>query len=385
MRTNRRTFLMASGLTAAAATRAYGAADMIRLGLIGCGGRMRDLASSAQKAGSQILAVCDVYEPRRDEFRERSDNLASAHLDYRSLLDAKDIDAVIIASPNHWHVRMARDAMSAGKDVYLEKPVTHTVEEGAALLQAVRSTNRVLQSGMQQRSWVHFQSAAELIQAGNIGRITRVRTYWFQNYQEHVPKNPIRVELLDWKQWLGPVPEQPFTEEKFRNWRWFWDFGGGAMTDLFTHWIDVVHWAMKSPEPNVAYTMGDRYVFDVWECPDTIQAVFRYPGFEVNYEGTMVSSVDDGGLEFRGTEATLKIDRDGFTVFREGARNGNPVLSERSFQDGTISHMQNFLDCVRSRKEPNAPVQTGISAALAGQIGNLALRRGSEIKWPQKT
>jgi len=376
---------MASGLTAAAATRAYGAADMIRLGLIGCGGRMRDLASSAQKAGGQILAVCDVYEPQRDEFREKSDNLASAHLDYRALLDTKDIDAVIIASPNHWHVRMARDAMLAGKDVYLEKPITHTVEEGAALLQAVRSSNRILQSGMQQRSWVHFQSAAELIQAGNIGRVTRVRTYWFQNYQEHAPKKPIRVELLDWKQWLGSAPDQPFTEEKFRNWRWFWDFGGGAMTDLFTHWIDVVHWAMKSPEPNVAYTMGDRYVFDVWECPDTIQAVFRYPGFEVNYEGTMVSSVDDGGLEFRGTEATLKIDRGGFTVFREGARNGNPVLSERSFQDGTISHMQNFLDCVRSRKEPNAPVQTGISAALAGQIGNLALRRGNEIKWPQKT
>jgi predicted dehydrogenase len=376
---------MASGLTAAAATRAYGAADMIRLGLIGCGGRMRDLASSAQRAGGQILAVCDVYEPRRDEFREKSNNLASPHLDYRTLLDSKDIDAVIIASPNHWHVRMASDAMSAGKDVYLEKPVTHTVEEGAALVQAVRSSNRILQSGMQQRSWVHFQSAAELIQAGNIGRVTRVRTYWFQNYQEHAPKNPIRVELLDWKQWLGSVPDQPFTEEKFRNWRWFWDFGGGAMTDLFTHWIDVVHWAMKSPEPNLAYTMGDRYVFDIWQCPDTIQAVFRYPGFEVSYEGTMVSSVDDGGLEFRGTEATLKIDRDGFTVFREGARNGNPVLSERSFQDGTISHMQNFLDCVRSRKEPNAPVQTGISAALAGQIGNLALHRGSQVKWPQKT
>jgi predicted dehydrogenase len=376
---------MASGLTAAAATRAYGAADMIRLGLIGCGGRMRDLASSAQRAGGQILAVCDVYEPRRDEFREKSNNLASPHLDYRTLLDSKDIDAVIIASPNHWHVRMASDAMSAGKDVYLEKPVTHTVEEGAALVQAVRSSNRILQSGMQQRSWVHFQSAAELIQAGNIGRVTRVRTYWFQNYQEHAPKNPIRVELLDWKQWLGSVPDQPFTEEKFRNWRWFWDFGGGAMTDLFTHWIDVVHWAMKSPEPNLAYTMGDRYVFDIWQCPDTIQAVFRYPGFEVSYEGTMVSSVDDGGLEFRGTEATLKIDRDGFTVFREGARNGNPVLNERSFQDGTISHMQNFLDCVRSRKEPNAPVQTGISAALAGQIGNLALHRGSQVKWPQKT
>jgi predicted dehydrogenase len=383
MRTNRRTFLIASGLTAAAAARASGANDVIRLGLIGCGGRMGSLVDAAQKSGGcQILAVCDVYEPRRDKFREKSDNLASTHLDYRAVLDNKDLDAVIIASPNHWHVRMASDAIAAGKDIYLEKPVTHTIEEGDVLLRAVRSSNRILQSGMQQRSWVHFQSAAELIQGGNIGRVTRVRTYWFQNYQEHTPRKPTRIELLDWKRWLGSAPDQPFTEEKFRNWRWFWDFGGGAMTDLFTHWIDVVHWAMKTTEPTLASSMGDRYMFQEWQCPDTIQSAFRYLGFEVGYEGTMVSSIDDGGLEFRGTEATLKIDRSGFTVFREGVRSGNPLLTERSFQDGTISHMQNFFDCVRSRKEPKAPVQTGISAALAGHIGNLALRRGAQIVWP---
>ncbi len=377
---------MASGLTAVAAARASNASDVIRLGLIGCGGRMGSLVDAAQKCGGcQILAVCDVYEPRRDKFRQKSDNLASTHLDYHALLDKNDLDAVIIASPNHWHVRMACDAIAAGKDIYLEKPVTHTIEEGEVLLRAVHASNRILQCGMQQRSWVHFRSAAELIQGGNIGRVTRVRTYWFQNYQEHTPRKPTSLELLDWKRWLGSAPEQPFTEEKFRNWRWFWDFGGGAMTDLFTHWIDVVHWAMKSSEPSFASTMGDRYVFEVWQCPDTIQSAFRYPGFEVGYEGTMVSSIDDGGLEFRGTEATLKIDRDGFNVFREGVRLGNPLLSERSFQDGTISHMQNFFDCVRSRKQPNAPVQTGVSCALAGHIGNLALRRGGQITWPPKS
>ncbi|HTU45113.1 MAG TPA: Gfo/Idh/MocA family oxidoreductase [Bryobacteraceae bacterium] len=382
MHSNRRKFLVASGLTALAAARASGANDAVRVGAIGCGGRMRNLLDSADRAGGfELVAGSDVYEPRRDEIRERSGNAASTHLDYRELLDKKDVDAVFIAAPNHWHLRMASDAIAAGKDAYLEKPVTHTIEEGGTLTRVVRGSNRVLQCGMQQRSWVHFQSAVELIQAGNIGRITQVRTYWYQNYQGRPPK-PIEVDLLDWKRWLGSAPEQPFDEEKFRNWRWFWNFGGGAMTDLFTHWIDVVHWAMKTNEPRVAQTMGDKYVFEKWDCPDTIQSAFRYPDFEVGYEGTMISSIDDGGLEFRGTKGTLKINRSGFGIYREGVRDQNTVLSEHSILDGTISHVQNFFECVRSRKEPNAPVETGVAAARAGHIGNLALRRGEKITWP---
>ena len=136
------------------------------------------------------------------------------------------------------------------------------------------------------------------------------------------------------------------------------------MTDLFTHWIDVVHWAMKSDTPREAQMLGDKYIFEEWDCPDTVQAALRYPGFDVVYEGMMSSSIDDGGLEFRGTEATLKIDRNGFGIYREGAaRSGKiPILSEESFRDGTIDHMQNFFACVKSRKEPNAPVETGIAA-----------------------
>ncbi|HEX4810315.1 MAG TPA: Gfo/Idh/MocA family oxidoreductase [Bryobacteraceae bacterium] len=381
MKTNRRAFLMASGLTALAATRAVGANDVVRVGAIGCGGRMQGLIGSADKAGGyQLVAVCDVYEPRREEFLEKSGNEATTHLDYQEVLAKPDVDAVIIAVPNHWHVRIARDALAADKDVYLEKPVTHTLEEAEPLIHAVRSSNRVLQCGMQQRSWVHFQNAVDLIQGGSLGRITQVRTYWYQNYNLWL-KKPADPALLDWKRWLGSAPDQPFTQEKFANWRWFWNFGGGAMTDLFAHWIDVVQWAMKTPEPSVAQTMGDRYFFEEWDCPDTIQSAFRYPGFEVGYEGTMVSSIDDGGLEFRGTKATLKINRGGFQVYREGVRD-NPVLSERSFEDGTIDHMRNFFDCVRNRKEPNAPVEAGVACARAGHIGNLALRRGEKITWP---
>ena len=246
---NRRSFLIASGLTALASTRVLGANDTLRIGIIGAGGRMRGLLDAADKvAPYQIVAVSDVYVPHRDAVKERSKGIATTHLDYREVLD-KDVDAVIIASPDHWHVRMAVDALAAGKDVYLEKPVTHTLEEGATLTRAVRSGKRILQCGMQQRSWTHFRDAVDLIQGGSLGRVTQVRTYWWQNYHRNWPVKPIDTQALDWKLWLGSAPDQPFSEEKYNHWRWFWNFGGGAMTDLFTHWIDVVHWAMKVDQP----------------------------------------------------------------------------------------------------------------------------------------
>src|SRR6266404_5380634 len=206
--TSRRSFLITSGLTALAATRVWGANDTIRVGVIGAGRRMKGLLDAADKVGPyQIVAVSDVYTPNRDAIRERSNGSATTHLDYREVLEM-DIDAVIIGSPDHWHVRMAVDALAAGKDVYLEKPVTHTIEEGVTLARAVRSSKHILQCGMQQRSW---------------------------------SMKPLDVQALDWKLWLGSAPEQAFSDEKFNHWRWYWNFGGGAMTDLFTHWVDVVH------------------------------------------------------------------------------------------------------------------------------------------------
>ncbi len=381
----RRNFIITTGLTALASTRVFGANDTLRVGVIGAGERMQSLLDAADKSAPyQIVAVCDVYGPHRDAVKERSNGLATTHLDYREVLD-QDIDAVFIASPDHWHVRMAVDALKAGKDVYLEKPVTHTIEEGAALTHALRSSKQILQCGMQQRSWTHFRDAVDLIQGGSLGRVAQVRTYWWQNYGRNWPVKPIDPQALDWKRWLGSAPDQPFSDEKFRHWRWYWNFGGGAMTDLFTHWIDVAHWAMKADQPVKANMLADKYIFEEWDCPDTIQAAFRYSGFDVIYEGMMHSSIDDGGLEFRGTEATLKIDRGSFAVYREGvSEEKNPVLTERSTLDGTISHMQNFFDCVKLRKEPNAPVETGVAAARAGQIGNLAYQRGGKVSWPVK-
>jgi len=384
---NRRSFIIASGMTALASTRVLGANDTLRVGVIGAGGRMRSLLNAADQAGNyQIVAVSDVYAPRRDAVKERSKGVATTHLDYHEVLE-KDIDAVIIATPNHWHVRIASDALAAGKDVYLEKPVTHTLDESATLLHAVRSSKQILQCGMQQRSWTHFRDAVDMIQGGSLGRVTQVRTYWWQDYQRGWARisQPTDLQQLDWKLWLGGAPDQAFSEEKFQHWRWYWNFGEGAMTDLFAHWVDVAHWAMQSDLPRFAQMLGDKYIFEQWECPDTVQAAFRYPGFDVIYEGMMSSSIDDGGLEFRGTDATLKINRSGFEVYREGAEKGkNPILTAQSLRDGTIEHMENFFACIKSRKEPNAPVETGISAARAGHLGNLAYLHGGQMAWPPK-
>jgi predicted dehydrogenase len=384
----RRSFLVASGLTALASTRAFGANERLRVGIIGAGGRMRSLINAADSSGEpyDIVSVSDVYTPRRDEVKARANaTTATTHLDYREVLDDKTVDAVFIATPDHWHVRIATEALAAGKDVYLEKPVTHTLEEGAVLLKAVRSSKQILQCGMQQRSWPHFRSAVALIQGGALGKVVQVRTYWWQNYGfSWVPK-PVDTSQLDWKQWLGGAPDQPFSLDKFFRWRWYWNFGGGAMTDLFTHWIDVAQWAMKADEPSTAFMLGDKYIYKEWDCPDTVQAAFRYPGFDVVYEGMMASSIDDGGLEFRGTEATLKINRSGMTIFHEGVKGDkNPILKEDSFEDGTTPHMRNFFDCIKTRNQPNAPIEAGIAAARAGHIGNLAYHHGGKTTWPVK-
>jgi predicted dehydrogenase len=383
---SRRSFLFAAGVTALASTKVFGANEKLRIGVIGAGGRMRGLLNSAENTGIpfEIVSVSDVYGPHREEVKTRASATgATTCMDFNEVLNDKSIDAVIVATPDHWHVRVATAAIAAGKDVYLEKPVTHTLEEGEPLLKSVRASRQILQCGMQQRSWPHFRNAVELIQGGALGQVTQVRTYWWQNYGTNWIAKTIDPSQLDWKQWLGGAPDQPFAQEKYHRWRWFWNFGGGAMTDLFAHWIDVAQWAMKADQPSTAFMLGDKHVFQDWECPDTIQAAFRYPGFDVVYEGMMSSSIDDGGLEFRGTEATLKINRSGMSISHEGVKGDrNPTLKEESFEDGTIPHMANFFHCVKTRKEPNAPVETGIAAARAGHIGNLAYHRGGLTTWP---
>jgi predicted dehydrogenase len=389
-RPGRREFIKAAALaTAASYSRILGANDRVRIGGIGTGGRCQYVLGVLNKSGgSQIMAVCDVYEPHRQEAREKVAPEAREFTDYRKLLEQSDLDAVVIGAPDHWHVPMTIEAVQAGKDVYVEKPVTHRIEEGEPLLKAVAESKRVVQTGMQQRSWPHFQQAREIVASGGLGQVTIIRTYWYQNYLLGRDKRPaIDASKLDWKMFLGSAPDQPFDPERYRNWRWFWDFGGGSLTDLFLHWVDVAHWCMSSDTPTDAQAMGGKYVIPEFQWPDTVSAAFHYPGnFLVNFDCSLMGYLEGGGLVFHGTKALMRLHRGGFGVYPEQPRYTElPDLKDvaqevHSEHDGTIEHVQNFLDCVRSRNTPNAPVEVGVAAARAGHLGNQALRSGQTVR-----
>ncbi len=386
----RREFLKAAaGTTALSQRRVMGANDRIRLGGMGVGGRATYLLEQALKAGGcELVAVADVYENRRAEVRAKLAPAAGQYLDYRELLARGDIDAVVIGSPDHWHVPMTIDAIRAGKDVYVEKPVSHTIEEGERLLKAAAEAKRVVQIGYQQRSWDHFQLAKQIIDSGRLGKITMVLASWYQNYVRWMSNQPrIDPAKVDWRRFLGSAPEQPFNELRFLRWRWFWDFGGGHLTDLYSHWIDVIHWFMGVDAPLSVEAMGETFKITGFECPDTMTASYLYPGgWMAVYTGTLVGHLEGGNLIFRGARAMMKLNRDGFAVYPEGVipaeatRLPDAEIAARSTGDGTVSHVKNFLDCVRSRQRPNAPVEVGVSAARAAHLGNLALRRKNRVE-----
>lgn len=374
-----------------APAKVLGANDRVRLGLIGCGGRgSYDVSIFKKNPDVEIVAVCDVYEPRRLKDQQFAGPQCQAYLDYHQVLDRQDVDAVLIATPDHWHKQVLVDAVHAGKDAYCEKPIMHSIPEGIEMVNAVKSTNRVVQTGTQQRSWPHYILGKQLVDSGMLGDVTFVHTYWYQNYhanQGWMARHKIDTSQLNWKMFLGDAPDQPFTEEKFIYWRFFWDFGGGILTDLLTHWIDVIQWYMKQPAPKTATTTGDLYL-QKWQCPDTITAAYEYPGnFNVTYTGALNDSIDDGGIEFRGTKATLKIDRAHLAVYPEGVKwlphknYPEPEILVISEHDGTIDNVRNFLDCVKSRKLPNANIEVGFEAARASWIGNIALKRGLKTVW----
>ena len=389
---NRRDFFTAaSGLlvsTRLAAASAQGANDRIRIGVIGTGGRARGLMGHLKKLpGNEMVALCDVYEPHVLQAAEIAGPTATKVADYRRILDDRQIDAVVIGTPDHWHKTIALDAVAAGKDVYVEKPVSHTIAEGAEMVKAIEASKQIVQTGTQQRSWDHWVLGKQIIDSGRLGQITFVQTYWYQhatagNYA------PVAMDKLDWKRWLGPAPDQPFRPERFYQWRHFWDFGGGCLTDLMTHWIDVVHWYMDVDAPLSAAAIGHNYNIKLWEAPDTVTATLEFPkNFMTAYLGTYVSRVDDGGLEFRGDRGTLKIDRARLAFYRDdaayapGTLTPDPEIYVRSSGDGTLTHMKNWLDCIRSRKMPNAHIRVAHQAARTSHLANAALRAGHLVRW----
>ena len=395
---SRRDFLKDAAIGAGAAAfgglapaRVLGANDRIRIAVLGSGERAQYLMSQLNTLpGNEIVAVCDIYPPHRQHALKYAITGAREFSDYRQVLDLKDVDAVVVGAPDHWHKTMVVAAVGAGKDAYCEKPIMHSIPEGEEMVKAVKQSNRVVQCGMQQRSWSHYQLGKQVVDSGRLGKVTFIHTYWYQNYAARhgwtaLPK--IDTSVLDWKAFLGDAPDQPFTVEKYVHWRFFWDFGGGILTDLFTHWIDVIQWYMGQPAPNTATTTGELYIMP-WQCPDTITSVFEYPkNFTVTFTGALNDSIDDGGIEFRGTNATLKVDRARLALYPEGERwvSGSnapePEIFMRSEQDGTADHLANWLDCIRSRKVTNAPIEAGFEAARTSWIGNIALKRGMKTVW----
>jgi predicted dehydrogenase len=406
-KTTRREFIESAGRIGAGAgallaiseletASGFAANDTIEVGCIGTGGRCRTLMKSlAQIPGVRISAVCDIYEPHREQARKLADPQAYATAEFREILDRKDIDAVLIGSPDHWHVPMMTAACDAGKDVYVEKPLTHNLAEGPGAIDAQNRNRRIVQVGTQQRSMPHFQKGKELIEQDRVGRIFKVHLTWNRN-QPRMKKVPLNIDpkAVNWKAFLGNAPDQPFDEYRFRNWRWFWDFGGGILTDLMVHYIDVVHWFLEADHPTRATAIGNQVVArGIWETPDTIQCLLAYPDdLEVYFEGTFSNARNGAMLEFMGTDATLYLDRGRYELHPEPGKGGKPeewILGSNPRRgadfydkpDGELLHLTNWVECVRSRRRPNCPVEEGVKAAAAAHLGNRAFRSGQVADW----
>jgi len=367
----------AAALTAASYSRVLGANDKIQLGVIGCGERGRHDMSQFQMVPTvDVVAVCDIYGQQIDKARQTATR-AKNFTEHRKLLEMKEVDAVLIATPDHWHSRVAIDALRAGKDVYVEKPLTLKIEEGPPIVKAAREHDRICQVGMQQRSGKHYlQAKREYMDTGKLGKITLARTWWHGNTY-HLRRAPESLQSkpsnLDWARYLGPVKWRDYDPQQYYNFRAYLDFGGGQVTDLFTHWIDVVHMFIGKEIPSSAVAAGGVYHYkDGRTAPDTINVLLEYPSeFTATFEATLAPGVTGAAVELCGTEGRLWIDRGRYEYYPLG-RNAKPTIVKAEPGDMTLDHVKNFLDCVRSRKLPNGDVLIGHRSAQASHLGNIA-------------
>jgi predicted dehydrogenase len=376
----------AASLTAASYSRLLGANDKIRLGVIGTGNRGLSVMSDFQKnPAADVIAVCDIYGDHVDQALQKARS-AKGFNDHRRLLELKDVDAVLIATPDHWHAQTTIDALNAGKDVYVEKPLTLTIEEGPRIVKAARVNNRICQVGMQQRSGPHYLRAkAEYFDTGKLGKITLARTWWHGN-SFHLRKAPLKLQTkpdnLDWARYLGPVRWREYDPQMFWNFRGYLEFGGGQVTDLFTHWIDVVHMFMNQEIPTAAVAAGGVYHYkDGRTAPDTINVLLEYPGeWTATFEATLAPGITGAAVEMCGTEGRLYITRSEYRYYPPG-RNPQPVVVKADPVDLTVHHVNNFLDCCRTRKLPNGDVLIGHRSAQASHLGNIAYLEKRRLKF----
>jgi predicted dehydrogenase len=341
-----------------------------------------------------ITAVCDVYDAHLAAAAKLAGGDVFQTKHYPELLERGDVDAVIIGSPDHWHVPMTVDACAAGKDVYVEKPLTHDLSEGPKVIAAQKKSRRVVQVGTQQRSMPQIIKAKEILDAGGIGEVYKVHLTWNRNANRFArPNLKIDPKTVLWDEFLGNAPDQPFDPYRFRNWRWFWDFGGGIFTDLMVHWVDVAFWFLDLGTPENVVSIGDQFkAKGLWETPDTVQTLQRYPDrhAEVYFEGTFVSARNRAMIEFMGSEATLYIDRGRYEIHPEPhskVKSSELILSDGprgadffDEVDGALYHLENWVECVRTRKQPNAPVEAAVASAAAAHYANQAYREGRVVR-----
>lgn len=413
---NRRDFIKRAGAATATAGIALagigptgnvlGANDRIRVGVIGTGRQgTDDFSDFARQPDVQVAALCDVYQPNLDKAQQALQKITNAaaetYKDFRRILDRQDIDVVIVGTPDHWHALATVEACKAGKDVYVEKPLSTVLDEGKKMVAAARQYQRVVQVGTQQRSGIHFQKAVELIQDGWLGKVSFVRTWNYGNSYPQGIGNPPDSDPppeLDWDMWLGPAPKRPFNWNRFgvgdrwSTFRYFWDYAGGFMTDWGVHLIDIVQWALRVDGPRVVTAVGGKfYIQDNAETPDTLQVTYEYPSCVCVYENrwdNANSMYGHGyGIEFHGTDGTLFLDRGGFQVFPEKQSSGKkesdrtPAMRMDSANDAHFDHVRNFLDCVKSRRRPISDVEIGHRSTSACLLGNVAYRSQERLVW----
>ncbi|HEY7181174.1 MAG TPA: Gfo/Idh/MocA family oxidoreductase [Blastocatellia bacterium] len=405
--------------TAVSAKRVIGANDRVTIGLIGCGGRGSDVAQLMRKvSGVEYGAFCDVYEPNAEAAKQQLNAAARVFGDFRKLLELKEIDAVHIATPDHWHAVTTVMACEAGKDVYVEKPLAHNVKEGRAMVAAARKYKRVVQTGTQHRSAPHYREVERIIKSGELGEVRFVRVWNYSNLTPDGIGNPPDgrpPDGLDWDFYLGPAPKVPFNRARFLgSFRWFWDYAGGTLTDFGTHRFDTVQQVMGVEAPRGVSASGGRFSLkDAGKTPDVLQVTYEYANFILSYEACNLNAHGLGGRTpemsyyqmrgkddrphgeaYYGTNGALFADRIGFEIYPEPTRaartareRNRPVVSYRmeskrvQSKDATDLHAANFIECVRSRKTPNADVEIGHRSTTVPHLGNIAYKTKQKLVW----
>ncbi len=399
--------------TALAATQLRGANERVRLALVGCGGRGRYVSGFAKEnPNAQFVATADVYLPNAEAAGKQL-GATDAVQDFRRLLDRKDIDAIIVGTPDHWHASVAVLAAEAGKDVYVEKPLAYSIAEGRKIVDAMQRTKRLIFAGTQHRSSPHFAQAADLVQSGHLGNVKYVRIWnyvnWYPNAIAQVPDSEAPADL-DWDMYLGPAPMVPFNQKRFQaQFRHFRDYAGGTITDFGTHRFDSLHQIMglsgTAAAPRRVSASGGRLVLQgAGDNPDLMQATFEYENFVLSYEGVNFNGHGGGyrtpqwnyynargerdmpnGMAFYGDKGTMIAERVGFEIYPESGpgRNAAPRTTEMAVpaKDATREHAMHFVDAVRGALPPIATASTAHMATNIGHLGNIALRTGEKLHW----